>query len=125
MTRVLFADDCNLSRTLAHLGMRRGGYDVLLARDGAEALRLVDDHDVAAAIIKLDLPVRSGLDVTRELVPRGVRVVMTGRALSGPTRHACIDAGASVVLEAPVSPESLLAAVLGSGGLDARCRRAG
>ncbi|MEM8835213.1 MAG: response regulator [Planctomycetota bacterium] len=125
MTRVLFADDCNLSRTLAQLGLRRGGLDVLLARDGEEALVLAADHDVRVAIVKLDLPVRTGLEVTRELVARGVRVILTGRALGEATRRDCLAAGASAVLELPMSPEAMLAAVLGSGGIERTSRRAG
>ena len=43
--RVLVIDDSNTIRRSAEIFLRQGGYDVLLAEDGFDALSKVNDHD--------------------------------------------------------------------------------
>jgi len=43
--RVLVVDDSNTIRRSAEIFLRQGGYDVLLAEDGFDALSKVNDHD--------------------------------------------------------------------------------
>ena len=43
--KVLVIDDSNTIRRSAEIFLRQGGYDVLLAEDGFDALAKVNDHD--------------------------------------------------------------------------------
>ncbi|MCB2022557.1 MAG: response regulator [Rhizobacter sp.] len=43
--RVLVIDDSNTIRRSAEIFLRQGGYEVLLAEDGFDALSKVNDHD--------------------------------------------------------------------------------
>jgi twitching motility two-component system response regulator PilG len=44
-TKVLVIDDSNTIRRSAEIFLRQGGYDVVLAEDGFDALSKVNDHD--------------------------------------------------------------------------------
>ncbi|MED5617953.1 response regulator [Ideonella sp. BN130291] len=44
-TKVLVIDDSNTIRRSAEIFLRQGGYDVVLAEDGFDALSKVSDHD--------------------------------------------------------------------------------
>ena len=44
-TKVLVIDDSNTIRRSAEIFLRQGGYEVLLAEDGFDALSKVNDHD--------------------------------------------------------------------------------
>jgi twitching motility two-component system response regulator PilG len=44
-TRVLVIDDSNTIRRSAEIFLKQGGYEVLLAEDGFDALSKVNDHD--------------------------------------------------------------------------------
>ena len=43
---VLVIDDSNTIRRSAEIFLRQGGYEVLLAEDGFDALSKVNDHDL-------------------------------------------------------------------------------
>ncbi len=43
--KVLVIDDSNTIRRIAEIFLKQGGYDVLLAEDGFDALAKVNDHD--------------------------------------------------------------------------------
>jgi twitching motility two-component system response regulator PilG len=43
-TRVLVIDDSNTIRRSAEIFLRQGGYDVILAEDGFDALAKINDH---------------------------------------------------------------------------------
>jgi twitching motility two-component system response regulator PilG len=44
-TRVLVIDDSNTIRRSAEIFLRQGGYEVILAEDGFDAMAKVNDHD--------------------------------------------------------------------------------
>jgi two-component system, LuxR family, sensor histidine kinase DctS len=71
MPRVLIVDDePSIRLTLAEF-LRREGFEALVAADAAQAVELFDAHgDVDAAVIDVNLPGRSGIDLLRELSGR-------------------------------------------------------
>jgi len=70
--KILIADDSIVSRHLLEATLRKWGYDVLVACDGAEALRLLQREDAPALII-LDwmMPGMTGVEVCRSIRERG------------------------------------------------------
>jgi two-component system cell cycle response regulator len=70
--KILIADDSIVSRHLLEATLRKWGYDVTVACDGAEALELLQREDAPALII-LDwmMPGISGLEVCRRIRQRG------------------------------------------------------
>ena len=70
--KVLIADDSIISRRLLEATLRKWGYEVTVACDGAEALQILDREDAPALII-LDwmMPGMTGLEVCRRIRARG------------------------------------------------------
>ena len=112
MATVLIADDDACIRRLLHATLRGGGHDVLEAADGEAALAAVRAHRPAVAVLDVQMPGRSGLDVCRALrtdpalASTGVLIVSTNAAAGDAAR-----AGADAFLPKPFSPLRLLAAV--------------
>jgi DNA-binding response OmpR family regulator len=92
---VLIVDDDSTFREMLKTELRLGGFDVLEARDGIAALRLVDRHKPDAVILDLDLPACSGLNVREELLARPDTrnvpvIVVTGTDWSVPLPTAAV-----------------------------------
>ena len=70
--RILIADDSIVSRHLLEATLRKWGYEVLVACDGAEALQILERDDAPALII-LDwmMPGVTGLEVCQRIRQRG------------------------------------------------------
>lgn len=67
VTRVLVVEDEDSFVDALSLGLEREGFQVHIARDGAEALDVFDDVDPDLVLLDVMLPKVSGIDVCREL----------------------------------------------------------
>src|ERR1700683_2511109 len=70
--KILIADDSVVSRHLLEATLRKWGYEVQVACDGAEALQILEREDAPALII-LDwmMPGMTGLEVCQKIRARG------------------------------------------------------
>ena len=70
--KILIADDSIVSRHLLEATLRKWGYEVMVACDGAEALQVLEREDAPALII-LDwmMPGMTGLEVCQRIRQRG------------------------------------------------------
>jgi DNA-binding response OmpR family regulator len=113
--KVLIADDEPSIVTSLEFLMQRSGYEVRVARDGDEAMRLVGSFQPHVVLLDVMMPRRSGVDVCREIrgnpAWRGIKVVM----LSAKGRESDVDrgvaAGADVYVTKPFSTKALVATV--------------
>lgn len=80
--RILFVDD--EKRVLnAMRGLFRREYELYLATEGAEAVRLAAEHDVDVIVADQRMPGMTGIEVlgkVRQQAPRTVRILLTGYA---------------------------------------------
>lgn len=65
--RILVADDDPSIRQTLRIALSKAGYEVLEARDGAEAVRLWKDTGADLVIADLHMPDKNGLEVILEL----------------------------------------------------------
>jgi CheY-like chemotaxis protein len=65
--RILVVDDDPGIRKTLEIGLRKAGYEVLPARDGAEAMRLWQEGGADLIITDLNMPDKNGLEVIMEL----------------------------------------------------------
>jgi len=112
MTRVLIVDDEPQILRALRINLLARQYEVVTARDGTEALRLVSAERPDLVVLDLGLPDVDGVEVIRKLrswspVPI---VVLSGRADSKEKVDA-LDAGADDYVTKPFSVEELLARV--------------
>ncbi len=76
-TRVLLAEDEESFVDALVVGLGREGFDVSVARDGAEALKLFDAFEPDLILLDLMLPKVSGIDVCRSIRARSsVPIIM-------------------------------------------------
>jgi DNA-binding NtrC family response regulator len=79
--RILIVDDdAGIRRSLQAL-LQKAGYEVMLARDGSEAVRLWRDHGADLVITDLHMPEKDGIETIVELLSHtpGTRII----AMSG------------------------------------------
>ena len=87
--------------------LRRDDLLILKARSGDEALELLLEHDVALALVDVQMPGLDGLETTRRLrrsADRSLRslpvIAVTAHALPG-DRERCLAAGADDYISKP------------------------
>lgn len=83
LNRILVADDEESMRWVLSKALRKKGFTVDLARDGEEALRLVQSNEYDLAILDIKMPGFTGLellDKVRELKHDLLMVIMTAEA---------------------------------------------
>ena len=111
--KVLLVDDePSIRLTMAEF-LRRDGYEVLTASDGEQAGALIRDADIDIAVIDINLPRRSGIDLLRELSRPGPYVpviMMTGEPNLSQFPE-IVRAGAYDFVAKPVFKETILRAV--------------
>lgn len=76
MKRVLFADDSSLMRKLVFQTLKEGGFEVILASDGKEAVEKALNERPDAAVLDIRMPKMDGISALREIAPLGIPVVM-------------------------------------------------
>jgi signal transduction histidine kinase len=114
--RVLVVDDYDPGRYARVTLLRRAGFEVLEAADGAEALEQAAAGRPHVVVLDVALPVVNGYEVCRRLkadpaLP-GLQVLHLSSAHRDSVDHARgLEAGADGYLVDPVAPEVLLATV--------------
>lgn len=64
---IVVADDDRDICELIKMQLTRHGFEVILAEDGEIALRLIDEHQPAVALLDIMMPKLSGLEVARQV----------------------------------------------------------
>ncbi|MFK3979829.1 response regulator [Micromonospora sp. NPDC050397] len=112
MTRVLVVDDEPQILRALRINLRARRYEVAVAADGADALRLAASQHPDLVVLDLGLPDMDGVDVIRGL--RGWTnipiIVLSGRAGSQ-DKVLALDAGADDYVTKPFGVDELLARV--------------
>ncbi|MCU1440354.1 MAG: DNA-binding response regulator [Rhodoglobus sp.] len=116
MRLLIVEDETDLADALAD-GLRREGYLVDVARDGASALAMAGAADVDVIVLDRDLPVLSGDAVCRALVSQQypARILMLTAAGTLGDRVAGLDLGADDYLAKPFAYVELLARIRALG----------
>ncbi len=107
--RVLVADDDPDVRELLARGLRAVGYEVVHARDGREAVELLDRESVDAIVTDIAMPEMSGIQLLRSIRSRNadVPVVLVTGSPDLETAMQAVKLGALVYLTKPVDLDEL------------------
>ena len=113
--KVLIADDePNIVTSLEFL-MNRGGYEVAIARNGDEALALVDTFRPDLILLDVMMPLRSGYEVCQRLRGRPelghVKILILSAKGREPEVSKGLSLGADAYLTKPFSNSDLMARV--------------
>jgi DNA-binding response OmpR family regulator len=112
---LLVADDDEDILALVQLRLSRSGFEVIVARDGQEALQLAQDRHPDLAVLDWMMPKATGLEVLRAIRADSATadipvVLLTARASENDIQEG-LDAGAIDYIAKPFSPQELAARV--------------
>jgi CheY-like chemotaxis protein len=112
--RVLLAEDNLINQRVAVRALEKHGHVVSVARDGIEALEILEREAVDLVLMDVQMPRMGGLDATRRIRERekcGSRrvpiVALTAHALAK-DKELCLDAGMDAYLAKPFQIQQLL-----------------
>lgn len=117
MAKLLLVEDNELNRDMLSRRLLRRGYEVVMAVDGPQALRVAASTRPALILMDLSLPVMDGWEATRRLKAdpelRAIPVIaLTAHAMEG-DRQRALDAGCDDFDTKPIELERLLAKIEG------------
>ena len=97
MTRILLVEDNEMNRDMLTRRLQRRGYEVMIAVDGAEAVRLADAERPDLVLMDISLPVMDGAEATRairqnEAIRQTPILALTASAMAG-DRELALAAG--------------------------------
>ncbi|HEV8715686.1 MAG TPA: response regulator [Candidatus Binatia bacterium] len=127
MARILVAEDDLLVADTVQTMLRSGGYEVILVRNGDEAVRMFREQDFDLVLCDVHMPGKDGLEATEEIrrLSPGVPIVSMTGSYPRHTGGAHLDpaflnatkrVGATRVLAKPFRAHELLAIVRGCLG---------
>jgi DNA-binding response OmpR family regulator len=120
---VLVVEDEAAIADVVEMYLTQGGFNVRLARTGAEARKQLDDPTIDVVLLDLMLPDADGVDLFREIRSRSaVPVIMVTARDAEADRVLGLELGADDYVTKPFSPRELVArvrAVLRRGQPDA------
>jgi DNA-binding SARP family transcriptional activator len=110
---ILVVEDNVLNRELTNAVLKAAGYQVVLAKDGAEALMTVGRESVDLILLDIDLPFIDGHNVLAALKEKGIEVpAIFISGLPGETPEVrAFEVGAADFIRKPVKNTVLLARV--------------
>ena len=114
MKRVLIAEDEATIREFVVINLKRGGYDVVEAEDGAQAVDIFfEQKDIALVILDVMMPKMDGYQVARQVrAKRCTTSILMLTAKSAVEDRICgLNAGADYYLTKPFDTRELLACI--------------
>ncbi|MFI1990469.1 response regulator [Actinoplanes sp. NPDC020271] len=119
MTLLVVAEDHDDIRMIMVRVLRRAGFTVVEAADGAVALEAVREHGPAAVVSDIDMPVMSGVDmclaIRADPATRDLPVIFVSGSLT-PGDDRPERARATAVVTKPFTPRDLVSCVRGLVG---------
>lgn len=110
--KILIVDDEPHMLRVTEFSLRRGGYQLIIGRNGREAIELADREQPALIVMDVLMPELDGLGALRLLKqsPKtaNIPVIMLTARGHVMTRQDAEDSGASLFLTKPFSPNQLL-----------------
>jgi two-component system NtrC family response regulator len=112
MSFILVVDDDSSLRRVVKMQLEEAGYQVVVAADGMEARRLIDEQP-ALVITDLRMPSADGMDVLRYIRENGheTTVIMITAFATVETAVAAMKAGAYDYITKPIDYDALVLAV--------------
>ncbi|MGB9739642.1 MAG: Fis family transcriptional regulator [Chloroflexus aggregans] len=109
-TIFIIDDDLNLQSILA-IALRNAGYDVILARDGIEGLRLLNQCSPSLVLSDIMMPNMDGVETFQRIKERlqddGIPIILM-TALSRKPWFADLEAEGAVILQKPFEVQHLI-----------------
>lgn len=112
MTKILLVEDNEMNRDMLSRRLKRKGYDVVIATDGAQGVDMAKSESPDLILMDMGLPVLDGWQATQQIkampLTRHIPVIaLTAHAIAG-DREKCLEAGCDDYDTKPVEFTRLL-----------------
>jgi chemosensory pili system protein ChpA (sensor histidine kinase/response regulator) len=112
---VMVVDDSLTVRRVTQRLLERSGYEVLLAKDGVDALRQLQDVRPDVMLVDIEMPRMDGFDLTRHVrsteLTRSMPIVMITSRTADKHRRMAMELGVNAYLGKPYQDDELLALI--------------
>jgi chemosensory pili system protein ChpA (sensor histidine kinase/response regulator) len=109
---IMVVDDSLTVRRVTQRLLERNGYDVMLAKDGVDALRQLQDAVPDVMLVDIEMPRMDGFDLTRNVRSaantREVPIIMITSRTAEKHRAVAVDLGVNEYLGKPYQEDQLL-----------------
>ena len=115
--RILIAEDIPINQRVATLILGRLGYTAEIAKNGNEALEILEQHPFDIIFMDVQMPIMDGLTCTREICStypiqnRPWIIAMTANAQKD-DRQICLNAGMDDYISKPINKNVIIDALL-------------
>ncbi len=114
---VMVVDDSLTVRKVTQRLLVREGYEVMLAKDGVDAMRQLQDRQPDVMLVDIEMPRMDGFDLTRNVRAddrlRDIPIVMITSRMADKHRNHAMSLGVNVYLGKPYRDDELLGHVAG------------
>jgi chemosensory pili system protein ChpA (sensor histidine kinase/response regulator) len=123
---VMVVDDSLTVRKFTTRLLAREGFEVVTARDGVDALKLLSDHAPSVILLDIEMPRMDGFEFAKTIKgdakTRDIPIVMITSRTADKHRNRALELGVDRFLGKPYQEEELLGAIgeLTAAGLGAR-----
>ena len=112
MPKILLVEDNEMNRDMLSRRLKRKGYDVVIAVDGAEGVSMATKIDPDLVLMDMSLPILDGWEATRQLKadPKTQEIpiiALTAHAMAG-DREKALEAGCDDYDTKPIELPRLL-----------------
>lgn len=112
MMKILLVEDNEMNRDMLSRRLKRKGFEVLIAVDGAEGVKMSTSESPDIILMDMSLPVLDGWQATQQIKANSQTkdipvIAMTAHAMAG-DREKCLDAGCDDYDTKPVEFPRLL-----------------
>ena len=122
--KILIADDEPNIVTALEFLLQRNRYEVFIARNGEEALKLVEAHQPDLVLLDVMMPVRSGYEVCQRMRERSdwrhIKIIMLTAKGRDVEMNKGLSIGADLYITKPFSTQDLVAKINGLLGVGAK-----
>ena len=109
---IMVVDDSLTVRRVTQRLLERNGYEVVLAKDGVDALRKLQDVHPDVMLVDIEMPKMDGYDLTRNVrssgATRGIPIIMITSRTAEKHRSVAFEVGVNEYLGKPYQEEELL-----------------
>ncbi len=111
--KVLVIDDEDIVRTSCSRALTPEGYEVKMARNGFDGLRMIEEEEFDLVLTDLKMPDMDGIEVLGKIKEEwpGIEVIIITGYQTVDTAVKAIKLGAFDYIEKPFTPDALVSAV--------------
>jgi chemosensory pili system protein ChpA (sensor histidine kinase/response regulator) len=114
---IMVVDDSLTVRRVTERLLTREGYQVMLAKDGVDALEQLQETIPALMMVDIEMPRMDGFDLTRNIrgndSTKGVPIIMITSRTADKHRNYALDLGVNAYFGKPFQEDRILAAIAG------------